>query len=91
MNIAEFRKDLKKYFDLALDGEEVQIERGGLEYVLTVVPPRGFVGKVETVVVDKVTKSKGFIMEKPGKTFERPPVVICKHGMVTGFCKQGCK
>jgi hypothetical protein len=82
MNIAEFRKDLKKYFDLALDGEEVQIERGGLEYVLTVIPPRGFVKEVSTAKP---------ILEKPDTTFNRAPVEFCKHGMVRGFCKQGCK
>lgn len=83
MNIAEFRKDLKKYFDLALDGEEVQIERGGLEYVLTVIPPRGFVKKAITI--------KKPIVDKPDTTFKRLPVEFCKHGMVKGFCKQGCK
>ena len=39
-NITEFRKNTKKYFDAALQGEEVMIERGSVFYKLEAILPK---------------------------------------------------
>ena len=43
MTVGNFRKELKNCLDAALQGEKVEIERGGVSYLLTAV---GVVGSV---------------------------------------------
>lgn len=42
ITLTEFRKNTKKYFDMALNHEPVVVERGGVHYVITAhlsIPP----------------------------------------------------
>lgn len=40
ITVSEFRKDVKKYFDLSLAGEVVCIDRGGIHFNLTARIPK---------------------------------------------------
>ena len=67
---------LSPYGTLKEAGEPVELEVTGLPDLTK--KPRGSYKLPEGLV-------------KKDTTFERPPVEWCKHGMVKGFCKQGCK
>lgn len=44
ITISEFRKNIKKYFDLAVSGEAVCIDRGGMHYNLKArIPDKGVI------------------------------------------------
>ena len=58
MNISEFRKDIKNQFDSALKGQDVLIERGGVEFKLIVNGPVGTVGDLTGIVVDKIKRGR---------------------------------
>lgn len=81
MKVYEFRKNISRYFDEALQGKAVVIERGGVRYQLvcdgivpelsTVLPEKGVIIKTKTdaeKVVQKLDKRPlftGYI--PPGK------------------------
>lgn len=83
MNITGFRKDIKNQFDNALKGEDILIERGGMEYQLVVKGPAGV----------QLAPSAPFKAETP---ISRGNNGMCKvHGLPLdsrGRCLQkGCK
>lgn len=61
ITISEFRKNIKDYFNAALNGEVVCIERGGIHYNLTARLP----DMVKTIVEDSLTTSHTEMRPKP--------------------------
>jgi hypothetical protein len=61
ITISEFRKNIKDYFNAALNGEVVCIERGGIHYNLTARLPK----LVKTIVEDSPTTSHTEMRPEP--------------------------
>lgn len=74
MKVYEFRKDMKRYFDLALGGKEVYIERGGVVYRLS-VEGTVLTSNLKDMVVNIDTSEKD-IINMTGRLLERE----CKNG-----------
>jgi hypothetical protein len=79
ITISEFRKNIKKYFDSALNNEVVCIERGGVHYNLTArIPmaaqPENFADVMFNLAEEPEAKAVG-------------EVKLCKHGSFPELCK----
>ena len=93
MRTYEFRNDMKKYFDSALRGEEVQIERAGVLYSLSVV---GAIGAPERLSTGHIVKQVTFGSIDQVKDLFPKTKEMCKiHNLpltTQGKCLQkGCK
>lgn len=73
MNITEFRKDIKNQFDNALKGQDVLIERGGMEYQLVVKGPAGveLVGKPINRFNSGICKVHGLPLDSRGRCLQK--------------------
>lgn len=90
ITVSEFRKNIKDYFNQALNGEVVCIERGGIHYNLTARLP-GSVGKVTQVPIEKETNAvkagELLIDKKPqAKLYPELQKQVCLHDKPYGKC-----
>ena len=90
MNISEFRKDIKKCFDIALSGDTVEIERGGVRYVL--VADVNTFRKPKTVsIVPEIKKMQEKAISRPVKEVSPEEATKLADEIVRTFntCKNG--
>lgn len=73
MKVAEFRKDIKNQLDLALNGKDVLIERGGVIYQLTVKGPASVAPRylADERLSNGICKIHGTPLDSRGKCLQK--------------------
>ena len=73
MNVSDFRKNLKDCFDRAANGEIIEVERGGLFFILQkkspVATPQIFIDEATTMTQEQINAIANLKVDAPKAVF----------------------